>query len=664
MIIFSPANWRQALLRSAFALLALMADARAETAIDIKRFFEDTNLNRLSFSPDGKTIAAIATDQTQGRKMLVTMSTDTLVPKVAVRYTDADVINPVWMNNQVLFYKLTDRLEERNSYVDSDELYAVDKDTNKIQEYGFRSVLAVTHEEGKQGAYLTHTTRIGMKHDQLQQRSMNTVFVKASDALVGKSYLPLHRPGNVQQWYADAKGRPRIVRTMENDITSFYLLEDPDSTEWKKTWRKFHSYPGFNYDMLPIIMGDESTLYVTVHNKGDFAQLYRYDLKKNALDPKPILALDNYDFSGSLVLDPRTGQLLGVHYENDASGSHWLTPELRALQASIDAKLPDTINHIQFSLQENPVVLVFSSSSTEPGQYRLYHRGTDKFTPLGRRMPGIDAKQMAPMQAVQYKARDGLPISAYLTLPLKTGAQKPPLIVLVHGGPQAREHWEWDAQVQFLASRGYAVLQADYRGSEGYGKKHLDAGNKQWGLAMQDDLADGVKWAVAQGHVDGSRVCIAGASYGGYATLMGLIRDPQLYRCGVAWVAVSDWDLMFDSGWNNHFDETDRFYLPKVLGDRQADKARLDATSPLRNAAKLTQPLLLAHGELDRRVPIQHSIKLRAALPDSNKNVEWIKYPDEGHGWFHARTRIDFWSRVEKFLARHLNAQPVVGNSK
>jgi dipeptidyl aminopeptidase/acylaminoacyl peptidase len=199
------------------------------------------------------------------------------------------------------------------------------------------------------------------------------------------------------------------------------------------------------------------------------------------------------------------------------------------------------------------------------------------------------------------------------------------------------------------------VIEPEFRGSTGFGMKHYEAGLKKWGTGMIDDVADATKWAVKQGYADPKRICIAGASYGGYATLMGLIRYPDLYRCGIAWAAVTDLEMMFSSNWSDLSDYHKEYRLPILLGDPDADKQMLKDTSPVNLVAKLTQPLLIAHGKLDPRVPIRHGAKFYDAVSSNNKNVEWVVYPDEGHGWYLEADDFDFWGRAEKFLAKNLH---------
>jgi dipeptidyl aminopeptidase/acylaminoacyl peptidase len=264
---------------------------------------------------------------------------------------------------------------------------------------------------------------------------------------------------------------------------------------------------------------------------------------------------------------------------------------------------------------------------------------------------------MAHKKMVRYKARDGLEIPAWLTVPQGAGKNLP-LVVLVHGGPYLRGgDWSWDAESQFLASRGYAVLQPEFRGSTGFGLRHFNAGIKQWGLKMQDDIADGARWAVAQGYADSKRICIAGASYGGYATLMGLIKDPDLYKCGVDWMGVTDINLMYSPGWftvTDTSEESKQYNMPVMIGDPEKDAEQLTATSPLQHAARLKQPLLMAYGGEDKRVPLKHGSKFYSAVKETNPNVEWIEYEDEGHGWSLPKNRIDFWQRVEQFLDKQI----------
>jgi dipeptidyl aminopeptidase/acylaminoacyl peptidase len=389
----------------------------------------------------------------------------------------------------------------------------------------------------------------------------------------------------------------------------------------------------------------------------DTSALHRFDVGAGKIDPEPLVSTAGYDFAGDLVTTH--DKVLGLHFVTDAEAVEWLDPATKALQQRIDKLLPGTINLLSLPVRgEAPWVLVSAFADTTPVVYMLFNTKTGTLGKLGDSRPAIDSRQMAHQQAVRYKARDGLEIPALLTLPPGGKRAQLPLVVLVHGGPFARgASWGWNAQSQFLASRGYAVLEPEFRGSTGFGAKHFTAGWKQWGLAMQDDLADGARWAIAQGIAAPGRICIAGASYGGYAALMGLVKDPDLYQCGIDWLGVTDINLIYTGTWIDDSDLSDdykQFGMPLMIGDPVADAAQLKATSPLEQAARIKQPVLLAYGGADRRVPLYHGTRLRDALWRTNANVEWIEYPEEGHGWAVVENRIDFWSRVEQFLDKQI----------
>ena len=336
----------------------------------------------------------------------------------------------------------------------------------------------------------------------------------------------------------------------------------------------------------------------------------------------------------------------------------------------MDRRLPGRVNLLSCRrcTGADPVVLVHSWSDQQPGQWLLHWPARAADAPaqawrlLGDSRRGLPAERMATLDFHRVTTRDGLPMPVWLTLP-PAGAPGPaapgarrPAVLLVHGGPWVRGgHWRWDADAQFLASRGYVVIEPEFRGSSGYGERWFEAGRHQWGRAMQDDLLDALDWAVQRGWVDPQRVCIAGASYGGYAALMGPIRHPERYRCAAAWVGVTDLALLFDNSyWSDLSDEGRHYTLPALLGDPVADAERLRAQSPVHLAGQLQVPVLLAYGALDRRVQLAHGERMRDALTAAGRPPQWLVYPDEGHGWRRPDNRVDFAQRLEAFFAQHL----------
>jgi dipeptidyl aminopeptidase/acylaminoacyl peptidase len=251
-------------------------------------------------------------------------------------------------------------------------------------------------------------------------------------------------------------------------------------------------------------------------------------------------------------------------------------------------------------------------------------------------------------------------ISALLTLPRDAAGKRAPLIVYIHGGPNVQAtRWQYSDDVQFLASRGYAVLQPQFRGTDGFGWKFLSAGFRKWGDEMQDDLEDGVKWAVEQGLADPARVCFYGASYGGYAAMWGAIKSAKLIKCAVTYVGVSSIDYIFDNAQadNSEFAEKSTWMVERI-GDPKTERARFKRVNPLDNADKVGVPILLAYGAQDSRVPLVHGTDFRRALDRYGKTYEWVLYEQEGHGFSRDENLYDFYGRVERFLAKYLNANP------
>ena len=258
---------------------------------------------------------------------------------------------------------------------------------------------------------------------------------------------------------------------------------------------------------------------------------------------------------------------------------------------------------------------------------------------------------MQPMQVLHYPSFDGLSIPAYLTLPGKP-AKPAPLIVLIHGGPQARDRWGWQQDVQVFAAHGYAVFQPQFRGSSGFGKKFEEAGYGQWGQAMQDDITAGVRWLADQKLVDPARVCIIGASYGGYAALWGLEKTPALYKCGVSTAGVSDLESFLREESDVSKSAIAREMTNRRIGDPSLMKVTFDSVSPLKHADRITAPLLVAHGALDERVPISHGKRMVEAMKEQHKDVEWLEFEQEKHSLSLVENQRKWYDAVFSLLKR------------
>jgi dipeptidyl aminopeptidase/acylaminoacyl peptidase len=458
-------------------------------------------------------------------------------------------------------------------------------------------------------------------------------------------------PDGVYDWTIDAAGRPRVAVARQEDKVRVFWKATPDAA-----WVKIDEHDLLTEGVFsPDYVDDANRLFATARvAKEDTRSFVAIDMGVGLGSMRPLVSAKDYDIDGSPDISGR-GAVLGVHYLTDARATLWFDHGLKKIQEHIDAKLPGTVNQLNCggceSLQK---VLVKSTADRVPAVYYLYDSASGVLEPLAKSRPWIDSATMARRDMVRVTARDGLSLPVHITRPV--GLKGPqPTVVLVHGGPWVRGgEWGWDAESQFLASRGYVVIEPEFRGSRGFGYKHFRSSWKQWGMAMQDDVADATKWAIQQGYADPKRVCIAGASYGGYATLMGLIRNPELFRCGVEWVGVTDIDLMYSIAWSDTSDVAKRYGMPAMIGDRKLDAEQLAATSPLKLADKVTQPLLMAYGGIDVRVPLDHGTEFRDAVRKTNSQVEWIVYPKEGHGWMLPANNMDFWTRVESFLDKNL----------
>jgi dipeptidyl aminopeptidase/acylaminoacyl peptidase len=644
------------------------ADAAAAPLPPIESFFQNPAFTGAVLSPDARHMAARVSRKGK-RDGLAIIDLTTNSGKMVAAFDDADIGQFTWISNTRLMFNSFEKDIGQGDVQYGPGLYAVNSDGSGYRQLAERSNAFVKERSmtsilpyntfmlGQHGAQDSSTVYVRSPHFD-NHREVDNVNLLRLDTTTGRT-TTVQRPSNTHGWVLDQKGEPRIAVTLEREMQVFYYL-DPANQQWRKM-AEFNAYTGEGraQSFAPVAFGPDGTLYVTASAGRDKTALYRFDVATGKREAEALVELQDYDFRGQFVI--ANNKLLGVRVLADAESTVWFDPGMKALQARVDKLLPGMINEISLGQRpETAWVLVRSYSDTRPSTWNLFNTDTGALNKVGDAYPAIDPARMGRQEAVRYPARDGLVIPALLTVPRGSTRKNLPLVVLVHGGPYVRGgEWGFNPQAQFLASRGYAVLEPEYRGSTGFGEKHYRAGWKQWGLKMQDDIADGAKWAIAEGIVDPKRICIAGASYGGYATLMGLIKDPDLFKCGIDWVGVTDIGLLYSGHWSFRSDTSEgykQYGMPQLVGDLVKDAEQLKATSPLEQAARLKQPLLLAYGGSDVRVPLYHGKKFYEAVKGTNKNVEMVVYDEEGHGWVLPKNRIDFWSRVEKFLDKNIGA--------
>jgi dipeptidyl aminopeptidase/acylaminoacyl peptidase len=353
--------------------------------------------------------------------------------------------------------------------------------------------------------------------------------------------------------------------------------------------------------------------------------------------------------------------LVGVRYVTKGPKVVWFDPDFVGYQNAIDAALPGTVNLFTSMTRDDKKIMVLAFSDRNPGRYYLFDVEKGTLTPMAARMPWIDPEKMAPMHSVQYVARDGLKISAYLTIPLGHPPKNLPLVIMPHGGPWVRDSWEFDPLVQLLANRGYAVLQMNYRGSSGYGEDFADKGDRQIGKGIQDDIEDATRWALKKGLAEPGRIAIVGASYGGYSALFALGKTPELYKCGISIAGVTDWMDILKSRDDEDYSISYEHWVEQ-LGDPKADAERMRAISPLTFAAEIKAPVLIIQGEDDRIVPEKQARRMISALEKAGQKPESLFLPEEGHNFAGQKGRIQMFKKIESFLLKHLGpgVTPVV----
>jgi dipeptidyl aminopeptidase/acylaminoacyl peptidase len=398
--------------------------------------------------------------------------------------------------------------------------------------------------------------------------------------------------------------------------------------------------------------GEGNEAYIITNSQTGRFGLYAYDFATDTLGA-PLFEHDEVDVDHAVF--HRGPRPVGVVYHDDRPRTRWFDPEFAALQRQLDDTFPGKTNRILGRSRDGNRIFLWSSAADEPGTYYIFDRAGLRMEPFASPYEQLLGRSFAPVASIRYESRDGVSIPAYLTLPPGREARGLPLVLLPHGGPFARDEWEFDPQVQLLASRGYAVLQPNFRGSTGYGRDHVERGFGELGGKMIDDMEAGVDRLVADGIVDPARVCIMGGSYGGYAALWAATRTPTRYRCAISWAGPSDLRRMLRYNARQLVPQRYlREWRRQIEGEERTD---LDAVSPLRQAARLRVPVLIAHGESDDVVPVDQSRSLVRALERHNAPAEAVFYPGAGHDFTSYKVAEDYWRRALAFLAHHNPAE-------
>ncbi|QOC24107.1 S9 family peptidase [Wenzhouxiangella sp. AB-CW3] len=477
--------------------------------------------------------------------------------------------------------------------------------------------------------------------------------VYAVSIATGERELLIENVDNVAGWSADLEGNIRLA-TRQTDAGGTEVMRVADGelgdVLFECSWQETCGPAGFLPD------GDRVWFQSNRGEDIDLVGLYILDLESGDTELFERDPEGEVDFGG-VILSPATDELLATVYVGDRPRIYPHDENFEADLEFLRENLPEGEIGISSMTADERLALVSLSRDVDPGTVYLFDREQRTVEKFYRSRPEIDPDQMSEMKPIRYTARDGLEIPAYLTIPRGADPENLAVVALIHGGPWARDTWGYRSQVQFLANRGYAVLQPNFRGSAGFGKTFLNAGNNEWGDAMQDDITDGIKHLIEEGIADPDRVCIMGGSYGGYATLAGMVFTPELYACGVNIVGVSNIITLLNSI-PPYWGPIREMFIRRV-GDPDTEEGRkqLERQSPINHVEQIASPLLVIHGANDPRVRQAEADQIVVAMRESDLPVEYIVAPDEGHGFRGLENRMAMFARTEEFLASHLGGR-------
>lgn len=605
--------------------------------LPLEDFFRNSERTGYQLSPDGTYLSYMAPykDRLNVYVRGVNQSDEQAIR--ITNETERSVAGYMWADNNRLLY-MKDTAGDENY-----QLYGVLRDGTDERAYtafkGVRTSLIDDLEE--QPDYVI----IGMN-----QRNAEVFDPYRLNLNTGELTLLTENPGNIQGWMTDHDGKLRVATAIVDGVNTQILYRDTEDEDFRPVlttnFKDVVSFMEFTPDNREVYaatnIGRDKTILVRMNPATceELEVLYENEL---------------YDIS-SISYSRKRKKLLSVYCTGHKEPvRHFFDTEEETLRQRIKAHFPNQRYGIADSDKAEEHYLIYVGSDRTRGAYWLYNALNDQATLMAELAPWIKAEDMNEMHAVNYTTRDGLNIEAYLTLPnglQLEAAHNLPVVINPHGGPWARDCWGYSSEVQFLANRGYAVFQMNFRGSTGYGRKFLEASYKQWGLKMQDDITDGVQWLIDKGIADAKRVAIYGGSYGGYAVLAGLTFTPHLYACGIDYVGVSNLFTFMQTippYWRPMLE-----MMHEQVGDPDKDKEQLAATSPALHADNICVPLFIAQGANDPRVNKAESDQMVEALRARGVEVEYMVKDNEGHGFHNQENRFDFYRAMERFLHEHL----------
>lgn len=602
--------------------------------IPLRDFFRNPEKTNFRISPDGRFVSH--TEPYERRMNIFVEPRGEMGAGKAVRVTSetARDINAYWWKNDDCIVYMRDFDGDENYH-----LFATNRDGSSQRDLTpFPGVKAdiVDDLEEIEGEMLIS----------MNKRNPEFFDVYRIDVMTGTMRLVAENPGNVVQWVTDHEGAVRIG-IVSDGVNTTYLYRDRENEPFREALTI-----QFKESLSPLFFTFDNKAVYALSNLGrDRSAVIKYDMAK-ARELEVLYEHPEVDIEG-LSYSRKRKVLTQISYTTWKQQREFLDERTRVLFDRLMAKLPNYEITIVDHTKNEETFIVRTYSDRSLGSFYLYDFEKDELHKLANISPWLKETNLAPMKPITFESRDGLMIHGYLTLPVGKPAKNLPVVVNPHGGPWVRDRWTYNPEVQFLANRGYAVLQVNYRGSTGYGRKFWEASFKQWGRKMQDDVSDGVLWLIKEGIADPKRVAIYGGSYGGYCTLAGLTFSPELYACGIDYVGVSNLFTFMQTippYWKPFLES-----MYEMVGHPEKDKEMLAAASPVYHVDKIRAPLMVAQGAKDPRVNIEESNQIVDALRKRGIDVPYLVKENEGHGFRNEENRFEMYEAMEGFLGKHLD---------
>ena len=601
--------------------------------IPMEDFFRNPEKSSFQISPNGEYVAYMK--PWEKRMNVHVLNIKTNVEKRLTSSKNRSIYGFLWLNNERIGYVKDDGGDENIHF------FAVNIDgSNDIDLTPFDNVKTNIIDDLEED-YEHVILGLNKRNEQIfdpYRVNVNT----------GAMTMIAENPGNISGWMTDHDGKLRIAITSDGVNTSL-LYRNSESDDFKSILTN-----DFKVRVSPLFFTfDNNNLYVASNRGRDKTAIYEFNIDK-VQEGELIFEDEKVDVS-DLMFSRKRKVLTGVSY-NRAKRKRVFFDDWRGdIQIQLEAQLPGyEVGITSFSKDETKAIVVTYSDKSR-GEYYFYDTEINKLTSLGKISPWLNEDHMAEMAPIVYTSRDGLTINGYLTIPKGSDGKNLPIVVNPHGGPWARDSWGYNPEIQFLANRGFAVFQMNFRGSTGYGREFWESSFKEWGKSMQDDITDGVMWLIDEGIADPDRIAIYGASYGGYATLAGLTFTPDLYACGVDYVGVSNIFTLLET--LPPYWELGRQMMYEMIGNPETEKDLLTAASPIFHVDSIKVPLFVAQGANDPRVKQAESDQIVEALSSRGVDVPYMLKENEGHGFSNEENKFDFYREMERFLTKHIGIE-------